>query len=1441
MNKHINIFKYLILVMILTIINYPITVYADDNGDWHYQTDENDAEYFDEMLELEWNSTPEKKKAEYNGFEDYKQHRLSQLKNRVVIKYTLKQPDENGQTVVYKDYGYTTTVGDKSNGTYFENFYYETDWQRNVNSVDIWLPCTVNSSSDAPQIKNPGKEYKTITDENGKEIWDDSSGYGGNFCMGWGGEFYNFLDNEIEHTVQIDGKIIKGTEKTLFSQTNKNGWYLFSCAGKWDDEWTIDDAINYDEKNDYDNMMRHRQNIKVTDFSHQNWKHYDPTVRNHFYLDFTDNNENKQKSFLYGMQGSWANNNQYRNANDSHISYCILIKVDNNPPKVGIFEDSIEKLYGAKTNVEYTKYFENATRLNSYNKTKYVSKLNLYLNVKDLESGLKNIPNNYVYYITDTDDANIFSSTKYTAIEYIPEQSNQITLDLDTGAYETNYIWVPAVKDIMGWSSDNESNYKIVDVDGISYHVFGPYVLNKTYTVTYNNGQTNCSTNIPDTFIAMDYANQSLEDGSILYGRKYNITYATGDAGVNYSSVSIPNQISPIDGYCKFNNWKIKDQYYNNKYIIPQNNHLSNIHNDIVTATAQYTDAIENLEINMKRGSYVFCGWKLSDDNNVQSSDTTSWTSTSVNGLVTIENTISNGKVTKSTLRVNGSKEGENLLNIVVIAVWKLQPDTLYFDYNGGENLTGTSKIKVSYGQSIGKLPPTKKVGNILINWLGENNETWKDNRIWDLKEKEYTIKANWKEIVYNIEYKLNGGYFEGEAQLKTEVRYSEEFTVPSPRNAGNIFTGWTITIDDSELTGKTSPYSKLVNSYKDNIIGERYTVVFTANWQSAPSILHFNYNGGTPNTPENKELYWEQKIGTLPSPGLHGYIFENWYKESDFKTIWNEEEIWRVEKPTTVEAYAKYNPIEYQIEYILNGGSLQNAPKSAKYDEVFKVSNPTKYGYTFAGWDIENTQSDAVIKENQYKNLRYETGTVIFTAKWENKQYTIHCYDENGKFIINVPVYYNEEIQGMPDLSNKKGYNSFGWHIERNNKQSEEYKNGQIYPYTKDIDVYMVYEPIEYTIRYSYPNGTMKFAPTKAIYDRTIIISNVERPGYRFNGWTITNSDNDKSGVKDTTFKNLRSSVGEVLFTGNFTVYNYNIVYDYNAPSWTVTNTDGNPTRVQYDETFTVKTPKRADGYTFAGWTIEGMDSSSHIINDNMTKTTSINGIKASSIDGNCTFKNLTGQNEATITFKAAWIANDRLVAFFTEQGEMTGGSIMDNLWTIRLLQSGDTNFKPLTKYGNTWTVDIPKVSRIGYDFKGYYFINARGQKETIYNSVYNKQVGNSIWNNSGKYIGNNALLIADWKAKKYSVIYHINGDIIGTYAGKWKDGTINNKTLEVIYDSTQNSIGYKDSDVYKPGYSLSGWYLNKYGDKKLYNADGTCLKSEYWTKDYETISLKD
>ena len=82
--------------------------------------------------------------------------------------------------------------------------------------------------------------------------------------------------------------------------------------------------------------------------------------------------------------------------------------------------------------------------------------------------------------------------------------------------------------------------------------------------------------------------------------------------------------------------------------------------------------------------------------------------------------------------------------------------------------------------------------------------------------------------------------------------------------------------------------------------------------------------------------------------------------------------------------------------------------PTSATYDTEFTVNNPTKTGYTFTGWKIENMDSVthtygsatttatsiASTKETTFKNLRSTSGTVTFTAQWTRNQYTVTCKD---------------------------------------------------------------------------------------------------------------------------------------------------------------------------------------------------------------------------------------------------------------------------------------------------------------------------------------------------------------------------------------------------------------------------------------------------------------
>jgi len=179
-----------------------------------------------------------------------------------------------------------------------------------------------------------------------------------------------------------------------------------------------------------------------------------------------------------------------------------------------------------------------------------------------------------------------------------------------------------------------------------------------------------------------------------------------------------------------------------------------------------------------------------------------------------------------------------------------------------------------------------------------------------------------------------------------------------------------------------------------------------------------------------------------------------------------------------------------YTISYTLNGGTAAaNAPTTANYDSLFTVNNPTKTGYTFAGWDI--TGMDSVThtygsstttatsisktKETSFKNLRSTSGTVTFVANWTANTYSI-------SYALN---------------SGTNGAN----------------------------------------------------APTTATFDTAFTLSNPTRTGYAFAGWDITGMDSvthtigsttsqatSLTGRKETSFKNLRATSGTVTFTAKWT-----------------------------------------------------------------------------------------------------------------------------------------------------------------------------------------------------------------------------------------------------------------------------------------------------------------
>ena len=101
-----------------------------------------------------------------------------------------------------------------------------------------------------------------------------------------------------------------------------------------------------------------------------------------------------------------------------------------------------------------------------------------------------------------------------------------------------------------------------------------------------------------------------------------------------------------------------------------------------------------------------------------------------------------------------------------------------------------------------------------------------------------------------------------------------------------------------------------------------------------------------------------------------------------------------------TVVLGVNWTPITYTISYNLDGGSYgTNHPTSASYNSSISISNPTRTGYKFTGWKITgmdsttHTYGSSTITSTSissttatsFKNLRSTSGTVTFTAQWED------------------------------------------------------------------------------------------------------------------------------------------------------------------------------------------------------------------------------------------------------------------------------------------------------------------------------------------------------------------------------------------------------------------------------------------------------------------------
>ena len=241
----------------------------------------------------------------------------------------------------------------------------------------------------------------------------------------------------------------------------------------------------------------------------------------------------------------------------------------------------------------------------------------------------------------------------------------------------------------------------------------------------------------------------------------------------------------------------------------------------------------------------------------------------------------------------------------------------------------------------------------------------------------------------YTVKYNANGGSGAPSSQTKT---YGKTLTLSStkPTRTGYTFSHW-----DTKSDGSGTNYSP-GGSYTANA-----AVTLYARWSIKSYTLTYNANGGTV-SPTSKSINYNATYGTLPTPTRAGYLFNDWYTASSGGTLVSPNDKMGT---SNVTIYAHWQSATLTLTANANGGSIPStsgwtrsgntATKTVTYNTNYGSlpGNPTRRGYTFAGWYTASSGGTQVTT-----NTKMGASNTTIYAHWNVRSFTITAHTNDGE-----------------------------------------------------------------------------------------------------------------------------------------------------------------------------------------------------------------------------------------------------------------------------------------------------------------------------------------------------------------------------------------------------------------------------------------------------------
>jgi len=578
------------------------------------------------------------------------------------------------------------------------------------------------------------------------------------------------------------------------------------------------------------------------------------------------------------------------------------------------------------------------------------------------------------------------------------------------------------------------------------------------------------------------------------------------------------------------------------------------------------------------------------------------------------------------------------------------------------------------------------------------------------------TFNAIWTEAFNTIQYIVDGGEWE----TFTGVEYGAEFEVAAdPVKEGYNFIGWT------DVEGGTTPVDLPKTMPADSVV--TYYAIFGVNQYT----ITFNTDGGTSVDPITQ--VYGTDVTAPAAPTKTGYTFAGWdnlpatmpAENITVKALWtiNQYTItfdtdggtavdaitqnyntavtkpddptktgytfagWDKEVPGTMPAEdmtitAKWTINQYTITFDTDGGTAVDAITQDYNTAVTKPADPTKTGYTFAGWDKEVPGT-----------MPAEDMTI--TAKWTINQYTITFDTDGGTAVDAITQDYNTAVTA-PAGPTKTGYTFAGW------------ENMPATMPAENVTVKALWNVNKYTATWVFDNGAEDQVDTYDYNAAIVAPADPEKTGYTFTGWSPAVDAN--------------MPAQNVTYTATWAANTYNAVFDANGGAWA----DGETSKTvptKYDADIVAPADPEMAGYVFAGWdpavgTMNSVDGLTFTAKwDKATNTPYTVKYYTMDTTGSYDLANPVIENKTGTTNDPVTAATNATEGFFVdnEKSVLTGTIAADGttvlevyyareLYTITFdANNGVLTGDATTDYYYGATVAVPTVEREGYDFAGW------------------------------------------------------------------------------------------------------------------------------------------